>query len=76
MEDSRFDAIRENLNEVLSKVFIDDEIIRAFGELAYTASETGLIPFEFHDPEDMADMIRLVRLAEKFKNGVPEELKM
>lgn len=46
----------------------------ALNELAYTATETGIIPFKFHDC--FLEIIQLVKLAERYTGKVPENLKM
>lgn len=55
---------------------VDAELLRALGELSYTASETGVIPFALSGVEDMTRLVQLVRLAEKYRNGVPDGLRM
>lgn len=67
---------RKNLNDKMNSIEVSPSLVRAMNELCYTASETGLIPFAFHDDSDLAAMVRLVRLAEKYINGVPDELCM
>ena len=67
---------RKNLKEAMDEVVVTPNIITAMNELAYTACETELIPFKFHDDADLEAMVKLVRLAEKFKAGVPNNLRM
>ncbi|RWB95508.1 MAG: hypothetical protein EOQ56_27540 [Mesorhizobium sp.] len=50
------------LRAELSKVEIDFEFNRRFGELIYTAEERGLLEFHIYD-EDRATILRLVEIA-------------
>lgn len=51
-------------------------VLRAMKELSYTASETGITDFAFHDDETIARMWSLFKLAEKYSDQVPEGLRM
>ena len=67
---------RKNLQAQMDLITVSDVTIRSMNELAYTASETEIIPFAFHDDHDLESMIKLVLLAMKFNDGVPGELRM
>ncbi len=73
-----FDEIRQALRDELMKGPIPDAgVVRALTELAYTASETGVIPELAH--VDMSAAIRLLQLvdvANRYRDGVPAKLKM
>lgn len=67
---------RENLSKEMLAIKVDKNTIKAMNELAYTAAETGLILFAFHDDDDIIAMIRLVDLARKYAKRVPDNLRM
>ncbi len=67
---------RKNLETEMDKIEVSPEVLAAMNELAYTASETEIIPFSFHDDYDLAAMVKLVHIAEKYRNGVPASLRM
>lgn len=67
---------RENLFAEMNKIEVSPEVLAAMNELAYTAAETEMLPFRFHDDYDLAAMVKLVHLAEKYRNGVPDSLRM
>ena len=67
--------IGDILDEELEQIEIEPEVLDAMTELAYTASESGRIPIKYHHKSDIVQAIRLVRLAEKYKNGVPDKLR-
>jgi hypothetical protein len=68
---------RDNLSKEMNEIKVDKATLRALSELTYTASETGLIPFAFHDEADMAAMVRLVELSRLYAtSGVPSKLRM
>ena len=67
--------ISEILEEELAQIEVDSETLDAMTELAYTASETGCIPIKYHHKSDIVTAIRLVRMAEKYKAGVPDKLR-
>lgn len=67
---------RQNLCEALASIFASEEVSAALSELTYTAYETGLIAFKFHDDEDLKTMMKLVYLAERYRVGVPDRLRM
>jgi len=66
---------REILEAEIDSISVDKSVERAFLELAYTAEETGLIPFAIRD-DISRELIALVSLAIKFKDGVPDSLRM
>ena len=66
----------ELLVSELDKIEVHHDEIRAMNELCYTASETGVIPFSFHDDGDLKRMVQLVKLAGKFSSFVPDHLRM
>lgn len=66
---------RKALRAEIREVAIDKGVERAFLELAYTAEETGIIPFSVRD-DASNELIALVKLAIKFKDGVPDSLRM
>lgn len=67
---------RENLIAAMNKIYAPPEVVAALKELAYTASETEIIPFKLHSDEALITMIRLVFLAENYSKGVPSNLRM
>jgi hypothetical protein len=60
----------------MDAIEVSPEFLLVMSELAYTASETGLIPFAFHDDDDLAAMVKLVRIAEEYQHGLPNSLRM
>lgn len=66
----------DELSQEMENISVSQSLIDAMNELVYTASETGIIPFDFHSDEDLKSMIQLVELAKKYRNFVPERLKM
>jgi hypothetical protein len=67
---------RKTLVDEMTTVDVSPKVLRALNELTYTASETGLLPFAFHDDEDLIIMIKLVHLAERYQENVPNSLRM
>ena len=70
----------DELGEILEKKLKAHEPTRghnrAFLNLCYTASETGLLPFKIRD-DCSETILALVALAKTFeKSGVPEELRV
>lgn len=68
------ETIRENLYTELEAIQVDKSILGAMDELCYTADETGVLPFALNDEEDILTIVRLVRLAEKYRDNVPDKL--
>ena len=66
----------DTLKNEMDGIEVGEGVLRAMSCLAYTASETGLIPVDFHSDDDLAAMIKLTKLAEKYSAGVPRELQM
>lgn len=66
----------ENLLKEMSTIGVDGNTVKALNELTYTASETGILPFSFHDDNDLITIIKLVELAKKYGNIVPDSLRM
>ena len=64
------------LSQEMEKISVSPSLIGAMNELAYTASETEIIPFDFHDDADLKSMIQLVELAKKYEGNIPEKLRM
>lgn len=64
------------LSDASKGIDVPDSRISAFLELAYTAFETGLIPFSIR--RDCAKtVLQLALMAEKFESsGVPDEFRM
>lgn len=62
------------LRAALAMVKIPDGVRRAFDEVAFTASETGVIDIAFHGETE--EVIKLVMLALELKAEVPAELRM
>jgi hypothetical protein len=62
-EDMPVDDPGNVLRAELSKVEVDFDINRKFGELLYTAEERGLIDFHIDD-QDRVTLLRLMKLAE------------
>ena len=61
------------LQSRLEQIKVNQDVICAFNELAYTAYETDLVEFKIHEP---LLFIRLVMLAMILKHDVPSEFKM
>ena len=57
----------------LNEIHIDNEVRHTLNELSYTAYETGVIDVKLHEPIIIA---KLVKLAEKFRQRLPDELRM
>jgi hypothetical protein len=67
-----------NLKASLDRHKIDPRVLRNLAELAYTAEQTGLMPFlaGVHG-EDLVRVYQLVKLAESLKaQSVPDDLRM
>lgn len=64
------------LLEEMQQIECPEGVVRAMNELAYTASETGVIGFEFHDNKDIRALWQLFKLAEKYNRAVPDRLRM
>lgn len=66
---------REALGAEIQKFQMDAGVESAFLELAYTAEEGGLIPVAIKG-DITRTLFALVELAQKYKDGVPDELRM
>ena len=65
----------EHLMTEIDRINVGQDQVRAFVELAYTASETGIIPFKVCD--DVArQMVALVELSFTYRDGIPNHLRM
>lgn len=67
---------RTNLKEAMNTVHVDSKTISALDELMYTAYETSILEFKLHDNDDLYTLIQLVHLAERYKDQVPEKVRM
>jgi hypothetical protein len=67
----------ERLLEALAEYEVSQAILRAFGELCYTASERSLWDNELRGDE-LALVYKLAKMAEKYaeSGGVPDDLRM
>ena len=68
---------REALLDQMDLVPVYEGEIDALAELAYTAFETGIIDFAIKgSDEELESILRLIKLADRYKTGVPDELRM
>lgn len=65
----------EVLLDRLNKIEVEEGQERALIELAYTASESGFLPFSVGDDCSKL-LIQLVGLASQYRKGVPDEVRM
>ena len=64
----------EFLLDELAEIDDPDKSVKyALNELFYTAYETGFIEYKIYDP---VDILKLVKLVEKYGNDLPAELRM
>ena len=66
---------REAIFAEMSAIEADQQMLDALNELCYTASETGVIPFSIRG-DDFKRIVQLVKMAEKYRDGVPNHLRM
>jgi len=65
---------REHLTKVLSNIPVDPDVVHALAELMYTAYETGILHFKMRG--DYEIILKLVFLANLYKDNVPDNLRM
>ena len=65
----------EAMEKELDAIEVDEKTIDAMTEIAYTLNELGFIDYKIDD-ETASTLIKLVKLAEKYRGKVPERLKM
>lgn len=75
MTDMNVQDPRDALRAEITALQTDRSVERAFLELAYTAGEAGIIPFSIRG-DVSKELIALTTLAIKFKDGVPDWLRM
>lgn len=68
--------VKTRLESILDEIDITDSEIDAFRELAYTANDTGLTDIRFSDEYTIDLIFKLVKLAKKYKNNVPLNLRV
>lgn len=65
----------EHLRKELDQIHVTEGQLSALKELAYTASERGIIPFAVCDDVDR-QLVALVELSFTYRDGVPSHLRM
>ncbi|CAG8863152.1 hypothetical protein PS627_00088 [Pseudomonas fluorescens] len=66
----------QQLLEEMQQIECPEGVVRAMNELAYTASEAGVIEFAFRDNKDIRALWQLFKLSEKYQGAVPDRLRM
>lgn len=70
--------VKKRLEEAMEQHSTNTDQVRIMNELFYSASETGIIPFSFHEDETIASIMQLVRLGDTFEDisEVDDELRL
>lgn len=70
-----WDRFRERYEKELSEIKIDEELADSLVEIVYAMYQASMIDYK-HDTESASDVLRLVELAKKYKDGLPEEMQV